>query len=496
MKFKLIKAAVLASFISCAFSLSATPTAYLPIGMDAQLDHQLDTLFALTSGTPMAKPYRLTEVEAALTKLQDSQPSLVSAIRAKIKPYQGSDNITRVGVKLRADGDKPTKLANQRGVSSDEWGQVFFEGIWRPNDYTLVQVGADYRAKQNKFTNYNSFVSFAGDDLQLNIGYKEHWFSPFKQSAQIISTNARTSPSISIGMVAPAHNWWNFDFEFYYSELESVKKGILYQNELHDGTPRLAGTHISLEPVNGWKIGLNRMMQFGGGPREVGFGDIVDAFFDPAGNDNADKVEGGRDNELGDQYVTITSSINFDWGMPAEFYLEYGGEDTKNHKNYQFGNTVANVGLFLPQLTNELSFRYEYSNMHSLWYVNQVYPVFGNTKDGFSTGHFAADQRYLDGQANGSLSVYADAPPTHVHSVELVYNESFSSLWRAKVTTIENESNYLNEWGQTTADYEKAIELQLSNNRKWREHNIETTLTYGEDVFGDNYTWLSVALFW
>ncbi|KKK51085.1 hypothetical protein LCGC14_3118480, partial [marine sediment metagenome] len=50
--------------------------------------------------------------------------------------------------------------------------------------------------------------------------------------------------------------------------------------------------------------------------------------------------------------------------------------------------------------------------------------------------------------------------------------------------------------GQLGDDYEQAIELQLSNNRKWQEYNIETTLTYGEDVFGDNYTWLSVALFW
>ena len=188
MKFKLIKVSVLASLFSCALPILASPTAYIPIGMDAQLDHQLDTLFALTSGTPMAKPYRLTEIEGALKMLQSQEPALVKAIRAKIKPYQGNDNVTRMGVKLRVDGDNAVQLANQRGVSSDEWGQAFFEGIWRPNDYTLLQVGTDYRAKQNKFTNYNTFVSIAGEDLQINIGYKEHWFSPFKQSAQIIST--------------------------------------------------------------------------------------------------------------------------------------------------------------------------------------------------------------------------------------------------------------------------------------------------------------------
>ena len=182
--------------------------------------------------------------------------------------------------------------------------------------------------------------------------------------------------------------------------------------------------------------------------------------------------------------------------MPIELYFEYGGEDTKNHKNYQFGNTVSNVGFFLPKMTDAMSLRYEYTNMHSLWYVNEIYPVNGNTVGGFVTGHYAADQRYSDFHADGVAKVYADAPPTQVHNMELTYNESLSSLWRGKLTLIENESNYLNEFGQTSADYEKAIELQLSNTRQWNEHTLETTLTYGEDVFGENYTWLSVALFW
>jgi len=80
--------------------------------------------------------------------------------------------------------------------------------------------------------------------------------------------------------------------------------------------------------------------------------------------------------------------------------------------------------------------------------------------------------------------------------MELTYSESYRSFWRSKLTLIENESNYLNEWGQTTGDYERAVELQLSNTRQLNEHTLETTLTYGEDVFGDNYTWLSVAYFW
>ena len=70
------------------------------------------------------------------------------------------------------------------------------------------------------------------------------------------------------------------------------------------------------------------------------------------------------------------------------------------------------------------------------------------------------------------------------------------SFWRTKLTLIDNESGYVDNLGFVSDQYEQAIELQLSNNRQWQEYNIETTLTYGEDVFGDDYAWLSVALFW
>ena len=255
----------------------------------------------------------------------------------------------------------------------------------------------------------------------------------------------------------------------------------MYQGTLHSGTPKLAGTHLSIEPIDGWKIGVNRMMQFGGGPRKVDAGDVFDAFFDPAGNDNGD-LAGGADNELGDQIASVTSTLKFDWGLPTELYFEYGGEDTKEHQNYQFGNIAYSLGLFLPRLTNNVSLRFEHTSMHSFWYKNYIYPTFGNTVNGYVIGHFAADQR-----------LFGDSTPSEVNVLEFTFSESLSSFWKAKLTSISNESNFSAGFNY---EYDDAIELQLSNTCQLDEHTLETTLTYGEDVFGDNYTWLSVAYFW
>ncbi|WP_105213311.1 capsule assembly Wzi family protein [Pseudoalteromonas sp. T1lg22] len=463
-------AALLLAFSGAA---AAKPTAYLPIGYDVNLEQQLDRMFVQTTGTPMSKPYRFSDIDKALAQLKEQNPALFSSINAKLIRYRGEDNITRAGVTLRYEHDQTTPLANQRGLTTDEWGQVMFEGIWRPNDLMLMQVGLEFRAEAGDLVPYNTFVAIAGEDLQLNIGYKEHWFSPFKTSAQMISTNAKASPSISLGMVAPAHNWWNFDFELFYTELEEVKEGIRYQGEWHDGKPRVAGTHISLEPLSGWKLGFNRIMQFGGGPREVDFGDVLDAFFDPAGSDNSYSEE-ERETELGDQLASVTSTFYFDWGMPTEIYFEYGGEDTQGGSNFSLGNQVTSFGAYLPQLTSDVALRYEYNKWKTSWYTNGLYK-FGNTNDGFVFGHYAGDRR-----------IFGDGVPAEVHALVLDYQQDMDSLWQLKLTLQDNDS----------AQYSGAQELQLLNSSMIDGYRVETQVTYGNDVFDESYGHASVSLYW
>ncbi|MCO7188193.1 MULTISPECIES: capsule assembly Wzi family protein [unclassified Pseudoalteromonas] len=462
----------------------AMPTAFLPLGKDNILEYQIDQMFALTGTTPMAKPYRITEVNKTLFQLKTLDPALFQSIKTRLAPYLQRDAITRRGVKLRIDSGETQQLANDRGNYSSEYAELSLDGVWRGSDTSLVQIGAEYRVDAGKTVPYNTFYALGGENLQLTLGYKEHWFSPFKHSAQVYSNNAKTPLSASLGLNLPLDNWWNFDFELFYSELEHVEKGIHYQNELHDGTPKLAGTHISFEPLDNWKIGINRMMQFGGGPRKVDLKDVVKAYFDPAGSDNRG-LTGSMDNELGDQWATITSTFTTNWIQPVQWYLEYGGEDTKNHKNYQFGNTVVSFGVYFPSLTKDITLRYEYTNMHSLWYVNEIYAKAGNTIDGFVVGHAAANQR-----------TFGDAAPTDAHMLEVSYRESLASLWRVKLSTVDNTSNYLNEQGQTGDAYEQAVELSLSNTRQMYDKQVETALTYGKDVFGESYTWLSVNVYW
>lgn len=469
MKLKYLSSLLL---VLASLQVHAKPSAYLPLNIDAHLEQQVDIMFVLTTGTPMSKPYSFNEIDIALRQLRKVDNGLYDAIRIALKPYRGQDQISRSGLKATMKYDKTVAIANQRGLQSNEWGQGFFEGVWRPSESTLVQIGLDYRFSSGDLVAYNTFFSVAGDSLQLDVGYKEHWFSPFKHSAQLISTNAKTSPSVSLGLSQPLEDWWNFDFELYYSQLQKVKKGIGYKGEWHDGRPRVAGTHVSIEPLEGWKIGLNRILHFGGGPRDVSTNDVFKAYFDPAANDTLI----GDDEELGDQLASVTSVFNFNWGTPTELYFEYGGEDTHEYHNYEFGNIVFSGGAYLPKLTDNWSIRYEYTSWHTLWYVNSIYK-YGNTNDGAIYGHFAGDQR-----------IFSDAMRADIHVFDLGYSENIDSSWHLKLTSISNEDSVI--------DYQRSMELQLSNSRKWQEYRIETQLTYGTDVFDDKYGHLSIAWFW
>lgn len=472
--------------LTAATSVLAAPTAYLPLGSDPLLEYQVDQLFAETIGTPSRKPYRISDIYEALRYGRTTSPELHKVISNKLKVYQSRDGITHQGVKVALHSGETQKLANDRGNTSNEYLQLAFEGIWRGSENTLMQVGIEYRVDAAKLVPYNTFVAYSLGNVQIDAGYREHWLSPFKHFGQVFSNNAKSSPSLSLGLISPLNNWWNVDVELFYTELEYVQDGFYFENKTVSGTPQLAGSRFSIEPINGWTLGFNRMMQFGGGPRDVSFKDVVKAFFDPAGSDNRGLTGGTFDSELGDQWASLTSHHQFtDW-FNGEIYFEYGGEDTSGHKNYQFGNLVMNAGLFLPNIIDKTSLRYEYSKMHSRWYLNELYYKNGNTVGGFVVGNFAADNR-----------VFGDDNPMTAQVLELVYQTDMQSHWRVKYTSAANDNDFVAEIKGLEYHYsDTKQEFEIVRNERWNDKQVEAKLAIGKDVFGENYGWLSLNVYW
>ena len=464
--------------VAISMQAKAAPTAYLPLGADPRLERQVEKMLALTGSAPLTKPYRITQIASSTERIRASHPLLYQAIRDGIRPYLSDAQLVRAGIGLAVDGDTSSTLANQRGLSSTEWAEFSVDGVWRPSRTLLAQAGMSYRAEAGTLVNYNTFVSAGFGRLQFDVGYKEHWWSPFDHSAMLISNHARPSPSVTVSFSEPLENYWDANFEIFYSKLDSVEQGIRWQGSFYDGRPNLVGTHFSVKPFQGLQLGFNRIMQLGGGPRDLSFGDFLKAFVDPVSADNLAEP----DREAGDQLASITGQLDmFLRGKPFELYFEHAGEDTVSNSNYKLGNQANSVGFFFPDLTQTLALRYEWNKWKTSWYLNDMYK-YGNTNHGNVFGHFGGDQR-----------VFGEGVPSQVHTMSLDYFGSRNDFWQLKLGVVDNDSNI--DGRPTAFAYKTGYNVELFNSRNWRNYRLETQLTLGKSVFDQSYQHLSVSLF-
>src|SRR5690606_782435 len=114
-----------------------------------------------------------------------------------------------------------------------------------------------------------------------------------------------------------------------------------------------------MEPVSGWSIGVNRILQYGGGARGGrSVGDFLDAFFRPFESDNIGPDQ-SRDEEFGNQAASVTSRFLFPGRTPFAIYFEYAGEDTLRGRNYMLGNAALSAGIHFPRIGRNLDLTYE-----------------------------------------------------------------------------------------------------------------------------------------
>src|SRR2546430_5040179 len=92
-------------------------------------------------------------------------------------------------------------MPNQLGETAQSPFQVAGAAYIQPSAYALVNVGGV--AYQGRETATGSVISVGFDWAQLDLGYRDHWWSPMTDSAMLISTEAPTMPSITLSNYDP-----------------------------------------------------------------------------------------------------------------------------------------------------------------------------------------------------------------------------------------------------------------------------------------------------
>lgn len=457
-------AALLASAIqSTAWARGASP--YLPLHLSPEIERQIERVLILADRPVLTRPIAAATVLDALPQACKIDKVLCNRVRRYLDRYMAPMALDQATAEIAATSGATAPLPNQRGLLSDSSWLASAQGHWQFNDYAILSLGGVAHAEEAVASGFMLSVGF--EYAQLDIGYREHWLSPFTSSAMVISTEAKTLPSITLSNYMPMTRL-GLQYEIFLAEM-GYSERILYQGGFTQGRPRLAGLRLAIEPVPGWTLGANRMMQFGGGARGGdSFSDFLNALFKPHEYDNtSDSLS--SDEQFGNQVAAWTSRFIFPGKTPFSVYLEYAGEDSSYEGNYRLGNAALSIGITFPKLWERFDLTYEVSEWQNGWYVNGVYGD-GLTSAGRVLGHWGADLRQFNDDVGAQSQM-----------LRVGWEPSFGGLLQVRGRTLANED-------YSTVDYKTAYDLTVSYSRALRGFTVGAEVMSGRDVYGDSYS--------
>jgi hypothetical protein len=245
----------------------------------------------------------------------------------------------------------------------------------------------------------------------------------------------------------------------------STSDRILFEGANVSGRPRMAGMHLGMEPASGWALGVNRIEQYGGGPRPASLSDLFHAFTNPGGFDNVQ--------QFGNQVASLTSAFIFPGKVPFSVYVEHAGEDTSDLKPYLLGNAALSMGIHFPRLWRRFDLTYEVSEWQNGWYVHGVYGD-GLSNKGHVIGHWGADDRD-----------FGDGVGAQSHMLKVGWDAPFGGLVEMRLSTLANEHYTEASIGHT---YVRAYDGLLRYSRPMGVFTVGAEAYAGRDSRGESFS--------
>lgn len=436
---------------------------YLPLWMSPEIERQVERLLILADRPVLTKPVAAATVFDALPAACERDAALCEQVRRYLASYMRTAGITHANLAATAASSETAALPNRHGMRADSSYEGSAAGYWQPNDYLLLNVGV--LAYDGDSTPTGTFASVGTEYAQVDVGYRDHWLSPFSDSAMLLSTQAPTMPSITVSNYTPLTRA-GLRYQFFIAEM-SESANIAFQGGFTAGNPLFAGVHLAIEPLAGWSLGVTRVLQYGGGDRPESLGDLFDAFFNPAEYDNT-----GTDADFGNQVAAFTSQLVLPGPVPVAVYFEYAGEDTSTLSNLRLGNSALLAGVRLPKVGDRFDLTFEVGEWQNGWYVHHLYQD-GLRHEGSVIGHWGGDERGA-GDGVGARSLMA----------RVGWQPPFGGMLEGTFRTLTNE-----DYG--TVEYDSARQIELRYSRPWQQFLVGGKIHAGEDVFGESYTRVS-----
>ncbi len=452
---------------------------YLPLGTSAEKEREFERVLILAGKPVVRRPVPAAIVLDALPSVCPIDPGLCARVRSYLERYQSSADVTQVVIEADlALGNSKQALPNSHGRTAQSNWMVAGSAYYQPNDYLLLNAGG--LASEGTAVPTGTVLSIGFDLAQVDVGYRDHWLSPSALSSMLISTEAPTMPSITVSNYRPITPL-GITYELFAARM-SRQDGISYFGSTTSGYPNLAGIQLGIEPVVGYALTINRLMQYGGGERGgLNLARLRQAYFDS--NSVEINLPDGTfgEEEFGNQVASVTGVMQFPGKVPFSASIEYAGEDNSYAGNYRLGDTALTLGLDFPLLWRRFDLRYEISEWQNVWYVHHLYPK-GLTNDGFVLGHWFGDQRKFNDRVGGRSNV-----------LQLGLRTDGGDYWQTTYRTMGFVSS-VGYQSVPEVPYEHLQELSVRYSTSWKAHDVAAELTLGRDAFGEKIGRFGVSI--
>lgn len=462
--------ALLATLQPQAYARGVTP--YLPLNLDPEVEREVERVLILGGKPVMTRPIPAAMVLDALPRACEIDAVLCNRVRRVLKRYMQDTGVEFASVEGAITNGSNPVLPNQHGELAQSPFQVAGAAYIQPSAYILLNVGGV--AYQTRATATGSVLSVGFDWAQLDLGYRDHWWSPMTDSAMLISTEAPTMPSVTLSNYRPLTRW-GLHYEVFAARMSYSDKIELTNGDLTRGYPKFAGLHLGIEPGDaGWSLAANRIVVFGGGAAGgQSISSVLQAFFNPTKSQTTGY--GTQADVIGKQEAALTSRFIFPAKVPFSVYFEFAGNDTASGNRVLFSKTDLSAGIQFPRV-GPFDITYEFSEWQPTWYVHSFSSSQTGYGDGItnyllSIGHWFGDQR-----------VFGDAVGGQSNMLRVGWEPRFGGRLEAQVRSLTNDSFY------SAIAYHHVYTASLTYSYPWKDYVLGTEIDYGRDIYGANYT--------
>ena len=459
---------IAAIFLTATSARAGGVTAYLPMNLEPEIERQVERVLILADEPILKRPFSVELVKLALPQACLVDKPLCTRVGRYLERYSRDYAVSHASatgsVAHAKDG---VVLPDQHGMPVDSKYELSAIAYAQPTDYFLVSAGAI--SYNGRTAPTGSMASVGTNWAQLDFGYRDHWLSPMTDSSTLVSTEAPTTPSVTLSNYEPLTRL-GFQYEFFLSRLSS--QPILYNGNHAVGDPRLFGAQFSIEPFSGWSLGINRLLQYGGGaglPSSAST--LLRNFFQPSGTAQTQ----------GNQQASYVSRFIVPSKVPFALYFQYAGEDNSDGGSYLLGNPAISAGIDFPRFFRYFDATYEISEWSNIWYVHNIF-LNGMTNDRLVLGNWGADQRN-----------FGDGVGARSQMVRVGWEPPFGGYMEVRARMLQNQTYYGGD-NRTFVPtpgafpYHHYYDLSLRYSRPWNGVVVGAEALGGRDVDGNGFS--------